>query len=126
MIGKKIIFAMLLFPLVFSGCFYVVAGAVGALGGYAISRDTIEGELDISFGSLWTSSIDVLDIMGVVIAEDQTKGIIQAEVNGAAVKVRIDQLTAETIRFRVTARKYLLPQLNIAQNVYVKIVGQAR
>ena len=117
---------ILVFCLVFSGCFYVISGAVGVLGGYAISRDTIQGEIDIPFGDLWFSSVDVLDVMGVLIAEDQAKGLIEAKVNGAEVKVTIYELTSKTARLRVSARKYMLPQINLAQKIYIKAVSRAK
>lgn len=115
---------VLSFCLLSSGCIYVVAG-VGVLGGYAISKDTIQGETDRSFESLWGASLDVLDIMGLVYTEHKSKGVIEAKVNSSDVKVAIEELTPKTARLRVSARKYLLPDINLAQKIYIKIVQKS-
>jgi hypothetical protein len=113
--------------LIFSGCVYLVAGAaVGAVGGYAISKDTIQGDTDKTFNSLWSSSLKVLGIMGTVKTEDKQKGEIEADVDGSEVKITMEQLTTKTTRIRVSARKYLMPNISLAQKIYIKIIEQAK
>ena len=128
MIRKSIILALGIagISLYLCGCIFLVGGAVGALGGYAISNDTIQGEIDKTFESLWKNSVDVLDILGAVTMEDKPRGLIEAKVNGAAVKIMIEQLTPKTSRFRVAARKYLLPKISLAQTIYIKVVQRAK
>jgi len=127
MIKKYIVFLVIMtIPLFLWGCIFMVAGAVGALGGYAISNDTIQGEIDKTFESIWKNSREVLEILGSIITEDKARGFIEAKVNGANVKIMIEQLTPKTTRFRVSARKYLLPKINLAQTIYIKVVQKAK
>ena len=104
----------------------IVGAAVGALGGYAASKDTIQGETDLPYESLWNSSITVAKIRGTVRVEDYGQGYISLDVNSNKVEIRLIRLTQATTRLRVSARKYHLPSLDLAQDIYVKIMEQAK
>lgn len=127
---KKIIVFSFLIPFVFvsiSGCApLIVGGAVGALGGYAVSKDTIGGETDKSYDSLWNSALMIGRIRGQIKNEDMTKGYIELEVESSRVYIRLIRLTAATTRLRVSARKYHLPNLGLAQDIFVKIMEEAK
>jgi len=109
---------------VLSGCIYVIAGTVGALGGYAITKDTIQGDYDAKFSNAWKAAIEVCGILGTEMVHDSTKGVVEAQVERAKVKVEITQLTPQSIRIKVKARKGLFPRLGTAENIFVKIVQQ--
>ena len=109
---------------VLSGCIFIVAGSVGAVGGYAITRDTIQGEYDANYSRAWKSALEVSSILGRVVTKDTTKGAIDAEVDKAKIKIEITQLTPEAIRLKVKARKGIFPRLGTAEKVFVKIVQQ--
>lgn len=125
---KKII--LFLIPCIFVnilGCApLIIGGAVGALGGYAISKDTIQGDTDKPYDKLWDSALVVGKIRGEIKNEDQTKGYIELQAESSKVYVRLIRLTAATTRLRVSARKYHLPNLGLAQDIFVKIMEQAR
>lgn len=104
------------------GCIFLVASSVGALGGYAVSQDTIQGETNKSFSAIWNSSLKVLRIMGTIKTEDKLKGIIEAKVDASDVVVKIEALTPKFVRLRVSARKYLLPNITLSQKIYIKII----
>ena len=38
------------------GCVYLVVGSVGAIGGYVVSPDTVEGTVERDFQEVWDSS----------------------------------------------------------------------
>ncbi len=123
---KEMLFAgILILCLLFSGCIFLIAGA-GALGGYAISRDTIQGETDKTFASIWGSSLDVLNIMGTISSEDKHKGTIEAKVSSSDLKVKIEQLTPKAVRLSVSARRYLMPNIGLAQKIYIKVIQRAK
>ncbi|MDD4938868.1 MAG: hypothetical protein PHE18_00470 [Candidatus Omnitrophica bacterium] len=102
----------------------IIGGAVGALGGYAASKDTIEGHTDKGYDNLWRSALTVARIRGQVREEDRVRGYIELEAESSRVYIRIVRLTAATTRIRVSARKYHLPNLALAQDIYVKIMEQ--
>ena len=110
-----------------SGCAPLIIGsAVGALGGYAISRDTVQGETDIEYDRLWNAVVTVARIKGTIKSEDYTRGCLTAESESSKVWVRLIRLTKATTRLRVSARKYYLPNLNLAEDLFVKIMEQAK
>lgn len=109
----------------FSGCVWVLLGA-GAAGGYAVSGDTIAGEIDADYDSIWSAAENVAKIMGTVKNKDRTKGIIGVDVDRSKVDILIERITPETLRLKVSARKYLnlMPNKGLAQKIYIKINQQ--
>ena len=122
--------ALFLIPCIFVsilGCApLIIGGVVGALGGYAVSKDTIQGETDKSYDSLWEGALTVSKIRGQIKYEDKTKGYIELEAESSKVYVRLIRLTAATTRLRVKARKYHFPNMSLAQDIFMKIMEQAR
>lgn len=109
------------------GCAPLIVGAaVGAVGGYAASKDTIQGDTDRPFDSLWNSALMVSKIRGLVQQEDYSGGQIIVDVKPTKVWIRLVRLTQATTRIRISARKYHLPNLELAQDLYVKIMEQAQ
>ncbi len=119
---------MFLFPVLFavllsiSGCIFIIAGTVGAVGGYAITRDTIQGEYDAKFDDAWKSALETCSTLGTITIKDTHKGTIEALVERAKVRVEITQLTREAIRVKVKARKGIFPRMGTAEKVFVRIV----
>ncbi len=105
-----------------SGCVPLIIGGVGVLGGYAISKDTIGAETDKKVEDLWQASKDVVSIMGIVKKVDEDAKILEANVYGSSVVVRIERLTDVTNRLRVKARKLMMPNIGLAQKIFVKIM----
>jgi len=104
----------------------IIGGAVGAVGGYAISKDTIQGETDKSYDSVWEAALTVSKIRGQIKYEDNTKGYIELEAESSKVYIRLIRLTVATTRLRVSARKYHFPNMSLAQDIFTKVMDQAR
>jgi len=126
--SKVALFLILaLFSANLSGCAPLIIGAAaGGLGAYAITKDTVQGESDKSFDTLWESAMTVSRIRGVVKQDDLARGHIELVADGAYVWIDIIRLTQATTRVRIAARKYRLPNLGLAQDLYVKIVSEAK
>ncbi len=107
-----------------SGCAFFIVGVAGAVGGYAITRDTIQGEYDAEYSKAWKASLEVCGILGSVISRDTSKGVVEASIDKAKIRVEITQITPEAIRVKVKARKGVFPKLGTAEKVFVKIVQQ--
>ena len=103
-----------------SGCAVILLGA-GAAGGYAISKDHVQGDTDRPFARVWDESLSAAHKEGVVNLQDRTHGKIEANVENAVVKITVDQLTDRTVRLIVSARKYGMPSQATAQKLFVKI-----
>ena len=106
----------------FSGCALFILGA-GAVGGVAISKDTIEGHFDQKVDSVWNAAREVLRQEGFIRLEDRAHGQFDAEVQKSEVKVEIKPVSEKTVRIRVKARKgyKLLPNPDLANELYNKI-----
>jgi len=125
---KSIIF-LLLVPFILlniSGCWFIVGGAAGAVGAYAASKDTIQGETDKPYDSLWNAAQTVARIRGAIKSEDYSKGVIQIEADSSQVWIRLIRLARATTRLRISARKHRLPDISLAQDIYTKIMEEAK
>lgn len=112
-----------LIPLLFSsGCIYLVVGGIGAVGGYIVSPDTVEGITENDTQTVWDSAIEILSVMGLVLEENEAGGMILSNVNAAKVTVTIVSLSPTTTKVTVKARKAYLPRISLAQDVFVKIM----
>ena len=119
------IYVMAAFLCVFStGCIFVGVGAAGAVGGYAVSRDTFEGVSSKSQDELLASAHKVMSIMGTISDERPKDGELVGTVYGAHIVVDVIQINMTTSKLRVKARQYMLPRIGIAQEVYTKIMNQ--
>ena len=110
-----------------SGCApLILGGAAGALGAYAISKDTIEGESDRPYKSLWDAAYKVSKIRGTISQEDDTRGYLELNADASKVDIRLIRLTHATTRIRISARKHHLPNLNLAQELFIKIMEESK
>ena len=108
-----------------SGCIAVVAGGVGAVGGYALSRDTFEGVTGKGQEEIWEAARKVLSIMGTISEDRSSKqGQMDAIIYGAKVTVTVVQVNLTTSKLRVKARRNIFPRIGLAQEVYTKIINQ--
>ena len=107
-----------------SGCVVLVAGGVGAVGGYALSRDTFEGVSAKGQDEIWDAATKVTSIMGTISESKRKNGEIFANINGVNVVVTIIQVNLTTTRLRVKARKGIFPRIAVAQDVYTKVMNQ--
>jgi hypothetical protein len=109
-----------------AGCvpMLVVAVGAGAVGGYAVSRDTFEGDSSKGQDELWDAAIHVLKIMGNIKDSNRKGGTINAFVTGTKVTVNIVPISLTATKLRIKARKAIFPNPTVAQDVYTKIMHQ--
>ena len=126
--NSVIIFLLLSCVTVSSGCAAIIVGsAVGAIGGYALSRDTVAGETDEDYEVLWDASLEAANFMGIVKKQDRMKGSLQFNIgNVNVVVVSLEKLTAKTTRVKVAARKNHFPDLKTAEKVFIRIMDAAK
>lgn len=107
-----------------AGCGIVVIAGLGAVGGYVISPDTVEGILGYSEGELYSSASDTLSVMGTVTEQSKGSGRVAATIAGVRVTVDVIPTSKSTTKLKVKARRWFFPKISVAQDVYVKIVRQ--
>jgi hypothetical protein len=107
------------------GCAPLLLGmAVGGVGIYAVSTDTVQGDVDKSFDSLWRSALSVSKIRGKIKQENYSQGYIELETESNRVWIKIIRLSKATNRLKISARKYHLPNLELAQELFMKIIEE--
>ncbi len=123
-IPKNLLVKILLIPLLFTftGCIYLVVGGIGAVGGYIVSPDTVEGISEYDHTDIWDAAIEIVSIMGIIKEQQEDVGQILAKVNGAKVIITITPLSESTVKLSVKSRKMLMPKIGVAQDIFVKVM----
>ncbi len=103
----------------------ILAVSAGAVGGYAVSRDTFEGITAQGQDEIWEAAYRVASIMGTVDDNDRKRGEIVGRINGATVMITVFPINMTNTKLRIKARKGIFPRIGIAQEVYAKILNQA-
>ncbi|MBU1871369.1 MAG: hypothetical protein KKH80_01010 [Candidatus Omnitrophica bacterium] len=126
---SKNLVIVLVFVLSFasSGCvpLPLIVGSAAALGGYAVSKDTIEGETDKDYDALWTAAKTVAKIRGTIEVEDEAQGYLELIVDSSHVNIKLSRITKTANRLKVSARRLGLPKIALAQDIFMKILEQA-
>lgn len=107
-----------------AGCAFLVIASVGAVGGYAVTSDSIQGEYDVTSADAFRASVETCGALGYVTVKDTANGTLEAMVDRAKVNIWVTRLTPEAIRLKVKARKGIFPRRAVAEKVFVKIVQQ--
>ncbi len=112
--------------MVMSGCAPLIVGAaVGGAGAYAASKDTLQGDTDKPYDALWSAALTIAKAKGTVILEDYARGMINMNIEGGKVWIRFVRLTRTATRVKVSARKFHMPSISSAQDIYTKIMDVA-
>ncbi len=105
-----------------SGCVYLVVGSVGALGGYVVSPDTVEGVLTGSdYQEVWDAAVETVGVMGIIKERNDAAGMILANIQGTNVTVTVLRMSDAAVKLTVKSRKAFLPKIKVSQDVYMKI-----
>ena len=109
-----------------SGCVYLVVGGIGAVGGYIVSPDTVEGITSNDIDMVWDTAIETISVMGLIEESEEAAGMILASVHAAKITVTMVTLSESTTKLTVKARKAFLPRISLAQDVFVKIMSRVK
>jgi hypothetical protein len=108
------------------GCTTVLIGSAAGVGAYAITQDSVTTSFDASFQKAWKVANVQLKKMGTVDDSFQKLGEIIATVDDSSVHVKISRLTEKTVDIRVSARKNMLPNVELAQLILASIIRELR
>lgn len=112
------------FVMAITGCAPVLIGA-GAVGGYLVSKDSIQNSFDVPLSQVYQASRAVLEEEGLIKQAGEDKGRLKAVVEGTNVTVTVKQLTRRTVSLKVQARTDLfVPKIDVAQAIYTKIADR--
>lgn len=111
--------------LALSGCAPVLIATAGAVGGYAVSRDSVTLDLDRPLERVWALCLEETQGQGTIKRQDRRRDRIEARIREADVVVTVERLTDSTVRVIIRARKHLLPQVETAQRLALGIARRA-
>lgn len=127
---KKWLLAVLMIfnAVILSGCAAVLAGsAIGVAGGYVASKDTIQGDTDKPYDSLWNAGQAIAREHGTIKEDNYTRGTIKlVAADSSLVWIKLVRMTRATTRLKVSSRRFHLPKLELAQELYTKIMDEAK
>lgn len=89
-------------------------------------KDYSRAEYDVSWEKTYETSLSVLKESGTVKKENKTIGIINAEVRGAKVTLKLKKVTEKKTEITISARKYMLPQPEAAAGIIYSISGKLK
>ena len=105
-----------------SGCIAILLGT-GAAAGYAVSKDSVKNSFDLPKDFVYRNSLTVAKEVGFITVEDAAHGLIQMKVGEANVTITVKPITKRSVELKVKARnQLLLPEIDVAQTVYTKII----
>ena len=86
----------------------------------------MQGDSDKSYEALWESAVNVARIRGMIQQENSSTGYIELSAESSKVWIRLIRLTQATTRIKISARKFHFPNMDLAQDIFVKIVAGAK
>lgn len=86
-----------------------------------MEKDNISRDLSVPIDRLYDVSLAVLSRMGKVNKEDREARTINAVVNSADVVLKLTQISQNSTKVTISARKYLLPKAEVANGVLYQI-----
>ena len=108
--------------LMIGGCPLIWVGT-GVVGGYAISKDSVRNQFELSPDQVFRHSAAVAHQMGFVTIEDGPRGLLKVKIGDTNVTITVKPMTKHSVELKVKARnEVFLPQIDVAQAVYNKIV----
>lgn len=116
---------LFLASVLFSGCVVLALGA-GAAGGYAISKDEIEGFSEQSLDQTWRTAYELFNRDGAVASADKERAKIEAIISDSKVHFSAEQVSPRSVRFVIQARKNmnLFPDIKLAQSLHQKMMKE--
>ncbi len=88
------------------------------------SKDSVEQSVDAGIEDVYKISLQVVRGMGTITKDDESNGVIKADINGSTVALQLRKGADNKTKITISARKYMLPQLEIAGGVLYQILNK--
>jgi hypothetical protein len=89
-----------------------------------IGKDNVQQIIDASFEHVYEISLQEIKRIGTITKNDASGGVIKANINGAMVALILRKGVDFKTEITISARKYMLPKLDIAAWVLYQIVDK--
>ncbi len=119
---KKIIGLILGLSLI-TGCIPVLIGA-GVVTGYSLSNAAASGNVKAEYRVLWDLCLDKLETMEAeILVSNESKGVIKAKLSEHSIAIKVDSISLDTQRLKLSARQLLMPKPQFAQKIFLKLIS---
>lgn len=119
----KRVISLVLGLVLLTGCVPVLIGA-GVVTGYTLSNAAASGNIKIEYRVLWDLCLDKLEEMEAeVLVSNESQGIIKARLSEHSVAIKINSISVDTQRLKVSARQLLIPKAQFAQKIFLKLIA---
>jgi len=109
--------------LLITGCVPVLIGA-GVATGYSLSSDNASGNVNVEYRVLWDMCLDKLEAMEAeILVSNESKGVIKAKLSEHSIAIKINSISLDTQRLKVSARQLLMPKAQFAQKIFLKLIS---
>lgn len=109
-----------------AGCAPVLIGGAAAAGYIVVTQDYVTASVDASYARVWGACVDEIRRLGALEKSFRKLGEARGTIQGAAVRIKISKLTEKTVDIRVSARKNMLPNTELAQAILAAILRNLR
>jgi len=87
-------------------------------------KDSVEQSIDASIEHVYEISLEVVNRMGTITKHDASMGVIKANINGSMIALILRKGADNKTEITISARKYMLPELDIAGGVLYQILDK--
>jgi len=103
-----------------------VAFAPAGLAMVFTAKDSIGDSFDVAFDEAYKVCLEVVGSIGKIKNTNRGTGVIKARVEGASVTIKLDEVAPGRTNLTVSARRFMLPKLQVSGMVLHKITKQLR
>jgi len=89
-----------------------------------VGKDSVQQVIDVSFEHAYKVSLEVAKRMGRITQEDAPNGTIKVNINGAMIALQLRKKADNKTEITISARKYMLPKLDIAGGVLYQVLDK--
>lgn len=90
-----------------------------------IAKDSVQKDFDLPIEDLYNINLKVLKRLGKVAKEDRAAASLSAVVKGVNVATKLERISEKKTKITISARKYMLPRREVAEDVLYKIIEEA-
>lgn len=91
-----------------------------------ISRDSAQKDFDLAIDNLYNINLGVLKRLGKITKENKAAASLSAVVNGVNITSRLEKINDKKTKITISARKYMLPRPEVAEDILYKISEEVR
>jgi hypothetical protein len=89
-----------------------------------IGKDSVQQSINAPMEQAYKISLEVIKRMGRITKDDAPGGVIKADINGSMVALMLKKSKDNKTEITVSARKYMLPEADIAGGVLYQILDK--